>query len=194
MAERSSSLTLPHNRPNEDKPASTVDSAPTGNLTECKWETATSLMAKQKSRQEDDQLLKSGPPGPTVITTEGAKVKVKVTADNDGADDSRTEDANATTQQAQVVQSSDVTSNEDTPTPARDAASINTAESRPRYKYSRPEEKKAFQIIAKAHAATDRDSVPELGEDKDVFKLTEMVSQMTHLLAASGMVSTPRLI
>lgn len=151
MAERSTSLTMPQNRPNDDddKPA----------------------------------LLTS-----STTTRDGEGVKIEVSPATDGPANDKTGDTTDNNRSAKASQAPDVTSNEGTSTPVKDTASIKTADSHPQYKFSRSEERRVLQFISRSHAVIDADPSSAFKSDQEILKLTEMVSQMTHLLAASGMV------
>ena len=146
MAERSTSLTLPQNRP------------------------------------DGDELY------PTSATTaNGADVKVEVTLGTGagGVGDNRASELATGTNGVEAVETPDVAAS-----PIKDSASIITADTQSRYTFSQKENEKSLRFITKAHAASPTDSTPAFKDDKDIITLTQMVSQMTHLLAASGVVRT----
>jgi hypothetical protein len=133
-------------------------------------------------------------PASTAVSTtrDGEGVKIEVSPATDGTADEKKDEAPTTNGHSKDNQVLDVTSNEGTPSPMKDAASIKTADSRPQYKHSRAEEKQALLFINRSHAFNDADTASTFKSDQEILKLTEMVSQMTHLLAASGMVSSSR--
>ncbi|ETN46936.1 uncharacterized protein HMPREF1541_01125 [Cyphellophora europaea CBS 101466] len=148
MAERSTSRTLPVNRPNDTKP---------------------------------DLSL--------VTTSDGADVTVKVRPGNQGGGDDNNVDAKASdtrkvgTKQPEVVTGN---GNGNVSPMSKDSVSIITSETgSPTHRFSRKDDKQALEFIKMAHSAKNT-SEPVVKDRKDIIKLTEMVSEMAHLLAASG--------
>lgn len=145
-----------------------------------------SITLPQHRPDEDDQLASiSG------ATTAGPDMKVNGTsaARKDGIDDNAGTEVATNAEDLNAVKTSEVASTSLTPSPTKDNASIVTAESRPHYNFSKKDKEKYLRNISLAHAAVRDNSTTVFTEEKDIFALTQMVSQMTHLLAASGMVS-----
>lgn len=138
-------------------------------------------------RPDEDDLLAST----FGNTTAGPKMKVNgmSTTGNDDVDDNACTEVATNAEDINAVKTSGVTSTSLAPSPTKDNASIVTVDSRPQYNFSKKDKENYRRLISLAHTAVRDNSTTVFTEEKEIFALTKMVSQMTHLLAASGMVS-----
>lgn len=149
-------------------------------------ERVASITLPQNRPDEDDQLASTAR-----STTAGPNMKpngASVTG-NDGVDDNAGTETVNDAEDLNAVKPSQVASASPTPSPTKDNASVVTIDSRPQYNFSKKDKENYLRFISQAHAAMRNKSTLVLKEDKDIIALTQMVSQMTHLLAASGVVS-----
>lgn len=179
MAESTASITMPQNKPNDEKPASPASVAPSSDGDDVVIQVSPAPAANKVNDDTEQETAAVKDVVKSVETKdEAAKEEgVKFTEPKEvvgGSDDKKVEPGQ------------DVTSNEGTPTPVKDAASVET---RPRPKFSHDEETKAKHFIARAHGVAHGTSTAVFKDEEEITKLTEMVSQLTHLLAACGVVS-----
>jgi hypothetical protein len=181
MADRSTSITLPQNKPNDDKiasPASVTTNTSDGEGV--KVEVASTDVTDEVNADTTQEVT---------TTKQDIKTdKAKTIVDDEGGIPTRNKDHPSSGDETKGEPIQDVTSNEGTPSPVKDAASIDAGNPRPRRNFSRDEEQKALRMINRCHAALDDASIATFEDKKNVIELTELVSQLTHILAASGMV------
>lgn len=149
-------------------------------------ERVASITLPQNRPDEDNQLASI-----SSTTTAGPDMKVNgMSATGNGdVDEKAATEAATNAEDLNAVKTSEVASASLTTSPTKDNASMVTVDSRPQYKFSKKDKENFLSLISLAHAAVRDNSATVFTEEKDVFALTKLVSQMTHLLAASGMVS-----
>ena len=183
MAERSASVTMPQNKPNDEKPASPASIVTTSDGEDVDIQVSLPPTTDQVSNGKKQETA----------TVEGEAKPAKTNDDSvkqEGVKVTKAQEVVANNKDSKVEPVQDVASKEGTPIPVKDGAAIETP---PRFKYSQEEETKAQGFISRAHAATHGTATAIFTDDQDIKKLTEMVSQLTHLLAACGSVSTSTL-
>jgi hypothetical protein len=187
MAERSSSLTFPQNRPDEDKPAATTPivsaldgAAPEYHPADVQKDSLSSIPTTMDGEQMKVEVV----PADKVVDGKKQDVKdidvdVKVGETPEPMADDKIKSARAI----------DVISNEGTPTPLKNATSSSGTEGVSNYTCSKTEESKANRLIEQCHAVTHDGAAQVFKDEQNITHLIQTVSQMTHLLAVTGMVS-----